>query len=427
MVTKNTDISKETSFAKTERGKQISQLEHALIIFVLKKFSDREHPLSAPKIADYISEITGEEHIARTIRRKLQHLATLQETSEESLINNTLCLTFGGHIVEVSNKGKMNIKKEQCQYYFQPLLNSGDLALICGAITSNRYLTDSEKNYLLEREKILGTITDDAKTLDNAIQNLSNLSLFEKQTSDSVYGDSHLLKLVNQVYDAIENGYMIEIIYGIYDLESPKQKLRFRARNPEKPYKLNPYAMLWNNGAFYLLATHDGHDNPVHFRMDRIVSIKPIVTPDDARIMQPRAPYPPMLKPYFKPLGNRKYEFWIEKYTATFPLMGIYDETNFIDCKIECTSATLSILIDAFGTGLRIVPSPIPHNEKELDFHGKPQTFLCVNLRNVQYDNILQFCLQQHTSLTVLSPSELVEDVKKGLLTSLEKYDKFSD
>lgn len=426
MATKNSNTSKQSTSEKTERDKPINQLEHALIIFVLKKLSDREHPLSAPKIADYISHITGKDHIPKTIGRKLQQLISLQKNPEEDVVNNTLWLTFGGHIVEISNKGKKNITKEQRQYYFQPLLNSSDLALVCGAITSNRYLMDSEKSYLLEREKTLGNIMEDAKNLHEEIQKISNLSLMEKQTSDSAYKNSHLLKHVNQVYDAIENGYMIEIIYGIYDLEPQNRKLRFRARNPEKPYKLNPYAMLWNSGAFYLLATHEGHENPVHFRMDRIMKVTPMVTPEDARVMQPRAALPPMLKPYFKPLGKQKYELISEKYTATFPLMGIYDETNLIDCKIECTAATLSILIDAFGSGLHITPSPISHNETELDFHGNPQTFLCVNLHRVQYDNILLFCLQQHSSLTVLQPPNLVEDVRKGLLASLKKYEKLS-
>lgn len=415
--------SEEIISGKSDRAKLLSQLEHVLIVFVLKKFSDREHPLSAPKIAEYISEITGEEHISRTIRRKLQELTTPQQSSDENVISNTLWLTFGGHIIVISNKGKKEVTKEQRQYYFQPLLNSGDLALVCGSITSNRYLLDSEKNYLLERQKNLGFLMEGPKNLPTEIQDMSKMLFSGPKDSDLVYQNSQMLKHVNQVFDAITKGYMIEIIYGIYDLEPQKQKLYFHPRNPEKPYKLNPYAMFWNNGAFYLLATHDGHENPVHFRMDRIMSVKPIFTPDDARIMQPRAAVPPMLKPYCKPLRNHQYEFLQEKYTTAFPLMGIYDETNLIDCQIECTSATLSILIDAFGTGLRIAPSPVPHKENELDFHGNPQTFLCVNLHNVQYDNILLLCLQQHTSLTVLHPPKLVEDVKKGLLASLNKYE----
>ena len=440
MLTITNDTNKASSFTKTVTGNNpsstdkslcnITQLEHAFIVFVLKKLSSIEHPLSASTIADYIGQLTGEDHSEKTILRKLKALCSLSNNPDADTINNMLWLTFGGSIVEISNEKKKNITKKQSQFYFKPLMNTSDLSLVCGAIASNRYLSSDEKDYLISREMTLTSLDTDSDNLIWQIEEMVSASKSYNKGIDieqsQVYKNSTLLRHINHLYDAISKGYMVEIIYGIYDLNKEDHRMHFHARNEHKPYRLNPYAMLWNSGAFYLLATHDGHNNPVHFRVDRIISIKDIVTEEDATIKQSRAPLPLMLKPFFN-INNKDLEFLSEQYTATYPLMGIYDDKNYQDVFLECTTSTLSILIDTFGTNIRIYPSHIPHGEDELDIHGNPKRFLIAGIKKVQYDNIVQFCLQQHTSLTAIYPQQLVEDVQTVLKASSDRYNNLSD
>lgn len=391
---------------------KFTQLEYSLIVFVLKKFSDINTPLSAADIAEHICDITGKEHSEKTILRKLNHICEVQADTANTNVINTLWLSFGGTVVEVSNLSKKNITKKQSRFYFKPILNESDLALICGTIASNRYLSDAEKSYLIATEKTLNNFNFDDKQL---IQH------------SNTYHKSKLINIINSVYDSITKGYVIEVIYGVYDIDEKLHNTCFHAKNEHKPYHLNPYAMLWNNGSLYLLATHYNHSNPVHFRVDRIISVKPVPTEDDATIMLSRKTLPDELNQFFNYIGNNQYEFLPEKYTATYPLMGIYDVTNYQDCYIECTSSTLSILIDAFGTNLRIYPSNREHTLDATDFHGRPQKFLIAIIKNVQYDNILQFCLQLHTSIVALSPSNLVDDIRNRLQDSLNKYNIISN
>ena len=411
-----------------DRSNTIKQLEHSFIVFILKKLSHKDAPLSASAIADYMCLLTGEMHTEKTTLRKLKEICYLQCDSINPVIGNTLWLTFGGTIIEVSNEGKKNITKKQSKFYFQPLMHASDLALVCGAIASNRYLSDNEKNYLLSREMTLSNLDANPDSIIAQIDELANESLaydyMDDISTSTNKSHSTLLQHINHLYDAIKKGYMVEIIYGVYDLHKNGNKLSFHPKNSNKPYRLNPYAMLWNSGAFYLLATHGGHSNPVHFRIDRIVSIKDIVTEDDATIKEVRAPLPDILKAFFKHNSLGEYEFSSEKYTATYPLMGIYNDTNYQDCFIECTSGTLSILIDTFGASLRIYPSHVPHRDDELDYLGRPQRFLIAGIKQVQYDNIVQFCLQQHTAVTAIYPPSLVEDVKKVLMSSADRYNK---
>ena len=421
-MSKTTSLSSQENFLDMDkRSCYIGQLEHSFIVFILKKLSHKDSPLSASTIADYMGFLTGEIHSEKTILRKLKSLCALQSDNTDHTLENTLWLTFGGSIVEVSNEKKKGITKKQSQFYFKPMMHESDLALVCGAIASNRYLSDNEKNYLLSREMTLSSLNADTSSIRQQIDALAQAPLTYDYLSESNNNATHL-KHINHLYSAIKNGTMIEIIYGIFDLDDKGNRVNFRPKNVNKPYRLNPYAMLWNSGAFYLLATHDGHSNSVHFRVDRIISIKDIVTEDDATIKKERAPLPDMLKPFFKPAGKLHYEFLPEKYTATYPLMGIYDNTNYLDCFVECTATTLSILIDTFGANLRIFPSHVPHREDEVDYLGRQQHFLIAGIKQVQYDNIVKFCVQQHTSITAIYPPKLVEDVRNTLKASFERY-----
>ena len=435
----NIAVEDEQDLAIKERKNFMIQLEMPIIVYILKKCSSKEKPLYASEIGRYMEMITQEKHNTKNMQRKLKKLCLLQNDADEEIVSNTLFLTFGGCVVEVTNENTPNIKKIQTRYYFKPLLDTSDVALICGAITSNRYLTPQEKKYLLTREQTLSLCSDTAESIAQIKEyftpqlppdkpNVSLKQAFAKQTSvkpSSTKQASGLLHLVNRLHDAIENKYQLQIIYGIYDSDPANFKqIRFHARNENKPYTLNPYALLWSNGAYYLLATHDGHDNPVHFRVDRIISARPKALETDATQRKPRSPLPEALKPYFLEDGA---ELDVSKYTATYPLMGIYDAADTQNCFIECTATTLSILIDHFGTALSIQPSPLPHGDDELDFHGNPQQFFAVQIKQVQYDNVLQLCLQQHSSITALHPRRLVEDVQKGLNLALQKYQRVAD
>ena len=430
-LSEKTPAQTEELLSNEERSKFLAHLEIPLLMFILKKLSHKDHPLSAGKIAEYMYLLTKEHHSEKTILRKVKNLCLLQNDVQNKLINNTLFLTFGGCIVEIKMEKSKASKKPQSRFYFRPLLDAGDLALICGTIASNRYLTASEKAYLLAREATLSSA--DANTIDFS-RNLENQDVFPKTLCQKPPVEkaisAHALNLlhhVNQLYDAIEHGYQIELIYGIYDMnDNGSRHAKFRPRNANKPYTLNPYALLWNGGAYYLLATHDGYENPVHFRVDRIISIKTVTDPNDATNPLPRAALPASLKPFFAKKG-KNIAFLPEKYTAVYPLMGIYDEANRMDCHIECTADTLSILIDTFGTQVSILPSPLPHDESEVNFHGKPQRFFMAQIKQVQYDNVKQFCLQQHASITALHPRELVEDIAKDLQAAMEKYRKVLD
>ena len=62
--------------------------------------------MSAARISDRLSEITGLEHSEKTVLRKLQRLVELQEKIRGSVLEKHLRLSLGGTMVEISNREK---------------------------------------------------------------------------------------------------------------------------------------------------------------------------------------------------------------------------------------------------------------------------------------------------------------------------------
>lgn len=395
----------------TEDLSFLKMLEIPLLIRILKEEASEEHPMSAALISDRLSEITGLEHSEKTVLRKLQRLVDLQNKIDDSVLEKHLQLSLGGIMIEISNREK-GVKHIQNRYYFKPLLDRSDVDMVCGTITSNRYLSVKEKEYLIAREK---TLCYGEKYIQDPSPLPEKPHPVQKQLSEQV------LKIVNTLYDAIREKYQVDVIYGFYGAD-PKKYLHpaLLAKNESKPYHLNPYAMIWNDGEYYLLATHRGHTNISHFRIDRIVSVQPAAAEDDAAKNRKREPLPDSLRPFVKRIHGRE-EFQAERYTAVYPLMAIFGEEDLCEAVVECKANAIGVVIDYFGMDLRILPPVLDHPSNEKDINGGVQHYVSIRLPKAQYENVRGFCLLQHSIVTVVSPDRLVFDVKEGLMASMER------
>jgi len=423
--------------------KLLKQCEIPLLFYMLKTTTDETHAMSVSEISEQLDALIPPPNQdnnyfpERTLRRKLDRLTFLNNSKHPMLqsVNQLLQIILGGKIDYREADGILSGKNTvgngtQRRYYFAPVLSSGDMNMIFGSIQSNRYLSDEEKSYLLTRLRLLSPsfdYVDDSFDLHryrhiyetDPLASRPSVSKNKKLPIES----STLLTHIQTIYDAICEEYQLEITYGIYDLEEHTNRLCFRARNKDKAYILNPYAMIWNDGEYYLIATHKNYQNPVHFRIDRILSVVPHVTTDSngykCHVM--RRPIPPALLPFFKKETDQRPVFDAIQYTNTYQGMRIYHKPHLVDCCFECTAQTLQILIDYFGPELKLNASPIPH-PVPTGSDTKPPHYLTATVKNVQYENALGFCLQQAQHLTLLSPIELVNDVKTSLNAIAERY-----
>lgn len=427
----------------------IHSFDMLLIMSILKMYTGDKKAFSIPEITELLNDmfapvLTTDYGIFadRTIYRKLD-LMTSSYNTEGILIdyiNSMLLMLTGGTVRYRAADGIVNGnnttgKGSQKRYYFEPLLTNSDLDMICSALMSSRYLSEDEKNYLLARLSVLKSGYDEAD------RDLIRTALFGSLPlgtpsplnplpvkSPLPSENSMMLSHIMTVYEAIQNEYQLEVIYGMYDFRDRSSRVDFHPRNADKPYILNPYAMMWNEGEYYLIATHKGYENPVHFRIDRIIDAK-IHTKDKKskkngsmiRVPVKRNKIPASLTQFFHRRNNRRV-FDSIAYTNKYPSMKIYGRENLTDCCFECTDISLQILIDCFGTGIRLGRTPVIHPENEVDINGRPLHYITATVTGVQLENAIDFAVEHSNTLTLLSPDELVKEVRDRIRAMYEKY-----
>ena len=417
----------------TELNSLHSDLTTLLILATLKNFSTKEYPLKSSEIHSRMQELYGSYvKDLKSVKRKLnalEYLTSILDHSElldsdtslyepEENIKRDLTneFTLNGNIAYILRQtcnGILRTVQEKegklKKYYFEPLLMDSHLDMLSSSVISNQYLSDEERNYMLNAISSLAPFSQNQNndTAFHLNESLSWPELCSPETVKPFATDNPsfaLLERINLLYQAVTKGYKVAIKYGIYKREYGKKTPILTSK--EKELELHPYALLFNNGRHYLIATQSTHKDPGHFRVDRIYHVKFLPDPDDARIPAKRNPLPDSLRPYFK--GET---FLQEKYTKTYPLMTIYHEINIINATLQGNDRALNILIDYLGkNNLRIISDP---KDSNLEYR------ITVN---AQYEALVNLCAQQHSLITVISPRNLIEDVTSKLKESLEKY-----
>ena len=399
----------------------------SLIVHILKTLSSKTHPLSVPDITAALLSITQQSYNVNTVRRHLSSMIEIfaaDESSEYIDMKNAFISCYGGIIHEIDNSIGVNMKNT---YYFEPLLSAGDVNMLCACVTSNRYMSSREKEYLNAGIKTLSPYySNTIPALDNSMlhnmnkkiamdeiinSNAKNLLDFQKNniyntthSSGKAPKNNHLLDIIQSLDHATRERKQIIIRYGIYTYDDTRLN-HLKLTDRKKEYTLNPYALCWNNGSYYLICTNKGHHIPFHFRVDRILDI--IITNEKCETR------PDTLKPFFK--GK---DFLVDKYTATHPYMSIYDEKDRVDCIFEISAGALSILVDYFGENIRLEKTDM----NTVDVSGNTQPVFKAEIKDVEYPCLKLFTIQHHHLLRVLSPGRLIDDLKFELSKSLEKY-----
>ena len=413
----NTTDSDET----TDLSLLFKALDISFIIPVLKYTTDATHPLSANEVAACMNHLVqgSAEYTEKTILRKLRHICDLMEdTSSDTLpARQAFALTYGGYVRTISNTAS----REQVKYYFEPILQSSDISMLYSSLASNRYLPDAEKEYLLH---ILQTLSPDKR-----IEGISIPEYFRHLPSRtySLEGPQNYIDLsntVNLLYEAIQKKKRISLTYGTYAPDKKNyRRIGFQIKNPDKPYILNPYALFWNDGYYYLLATQWNYQDVSIYRVDRIVSVEYYQSNKPERMEC--AKLPDHLEKYFKNYGTDTEYFDAKLYTSVHPMLQFSKEENLISCVLECKAPVLNYLVDTFGPieildkKIQILDSVIEHDDDQNN-NGEP--YYTVRIPKVQYENIVAFCCRNMNLVTPLEPMELLIQIFIDWLPTLKKY-----
>lgn len=488
-TTHTTDFDDPTTFSKRIKPIQLflviyilkrfsKDKEHSLSVSEIDVLMDR---IVGPYMKDY-SKTEDSDARQKTLKNILNHLCESEdyfidnkeyylegnseklasESSENALPPIALILnTVLGGRVRMYQPGK-----SKHYYYFEANTSESDLSLISGSILSSHFFSDYEKDYLLSRIHTLNLYKSKEKLLKKFYGNEDVAPIIKglrvaalprliypnklvhkpdgskkkqsisksKELFSLPQDSSDILSNIQILYRGIQEKYQVKILYGKYSTnkeDARQNKVTFEKKS--EAYIINPFSMLWNGGHYYLVATKanpDGSQSSVrHLRIDRIIDASLLVQEEDHTKYVTRADFPPELQGFTCKSIRGREKLDIQKYTASFPkMLSNFKNENFETIILECTSSTLSIIVDTFGAdNIQVKPSTLPHKKEKM---GDTTEYIFVRIKNVMYTNALFFCLQNQTNVTssipnvvAVSPKRLVLDVQNHLKQSHNYYD----
>ena len=256
-------------------GKKPNQkLKPYLVMQYLLKYSDESHLVSAPELVGYLQEICGIYAERRSIYRDIEEInkAILMVENEVDICEAEEMLESEND-PEGDNKTIVYDRSRKGFYVRQRHYEYDDIRLLAEAIYSAKFLTEKQSKNLVdvvcefvseaqaETIKHDAFLTDRVKTINKSV--INNLSAINAAMSKGYGKNKHIPEKISFKY----------LKYSIEDLSKQSER-----RNGNK-YVVSPYALLINDGNYYLLAYADYAKDLRTFRVDRMKEVSAIGEP----------------------------------------------------------------------------------------------------------------------------------------------------
>ena len=279
---------------QTEQNKQAKKLLIMYILEILKRHSDKKHPLSQKEIAEKV-----EQNFGMTVDRK-------------AIKRNLISLKDMGYDIRYKETKRKGGEEVICsEWYLEPEFTEGELRLLIDGLLNSKHIRPNQCRDLID--KLCGLHSE---YFSDRIKHVSPLSIGMHNTE--------LFLTIELLDDAIENGKQISFTYNNYGTD---MKLHPRR---EKKYVVSPYRMVTANGRYYLICRHDKYEDISYYRVDKITGVEPLEIP--AKHLNDKIDIPRHLAEHIYMFPGRS-----------------------IDVKFRADKHIISDIIDWFGTGMKIL------------------------------------------------------------------------
>ena len=312
---------------------------------ILCQETDEEHPMESTELIEKLAEM--DIHCERkTIYRDIE---TLIECGYE-----VMCV-----------RGKKN------QYYvLDRSFDLPELHIMLDAVQAASFITPQKTKQLVDK------IADLAGSRKGEVIK-RNLVAFNitKNTNEQIYYS------VDEIVRAISKKKKIEFKYFDYDANHKKVY-----RKEGNKYIMNPYSTILSNDNYYLLGYNDKHKNIMHFRVDRMDSVR-------------------MLEDDILPLdSNNEFDVTKHKREVFGMFTGSEENVRFIIHK-----SLLDVIFDRFGSDVKLMK----YDEDNYTFTA-----------DVQVSPIfIGWCCAFGQKVKVVSPSNVVEQIKEYVENIYKQYE----
>ncbi len=228
-----------------------------------------------------------------------------------------------------------------------------EVKLLIDAVQSSRFITNKKSKALIQ--KLAAFVAPNQKQV---LKRQLYVDARPKSVNESIY------LTVDRIQTAIAEKKKITFKYYDYTPEKKRE-----LRHGGQVYSVSPYALIWNNDAYYVVGYNDARGILATFRADRIARLEIA----DARIVP-------------KPKGFDVSDYFSQDFTMR----------SGKECEVEllCENSLMNNIIDRFGEKV--------HTEIADDGHFKVVT--TVGLSNTFYG----WVFASEGKIKILSPEEAV-------------------
>lgn len=322
------------------------KLKSLLVAQVLLKRTDEDHAIKTSEIIEHLDNygITAEAH---SVQRDIRTLNKLFEKDNDPNL-------------EVEERERLNyyIEYDKSQHGYKVSsrpYNFTELKLLAECIHSAKFISEKESKVLLET---VYSLCSEAQE-----EEIRKKVYLVGRTKGKTRND-RMLRSIQRINEAIKADCQIEFQYMKYTIQDRANQVS--KRNGEA-YRYSPFALLINEGNYYMIAADQRGRKLYHFRVDRMKGVKLVCEERTGKDLYKNFDIENYTHRVFSMYGgeemdiklwfeNRLLDTVIEQFgTGSDVFYGYDDEKHFIiRTKIEVSSQFYSWLC-RFGTQVKII------------------------------------------------------------------------
>lgn len=262
--------------------------------------------------------------------------------------------------------------QEKGTYYYHLVNRKFELAelkLLVDAVQSSKFITAKKSNELIKKIGSFASVYE-SKELQRQVYVSNRI----KTMNESIYYN------VDQLHEAINTNKKITFQYSAWTVDK-----KIKLKNGGALYHISPWALMWDNENYYMVAYDSEEEKIKHFRVDKMLKITLTENERDG-------------KEQFKKFDMAVYA------KKMFGMFGGTEE----NVRLECKNYLVGVIIDRFGKDTMIIPTDGERFRINVDVEVSQQ--------------FLAWVIGLGEGAKILSPEHVVEMMRTEVRILMEQY-----
>lgn len=339
------------------------------ILDILKRYTDAEHTMEQKDIVERLRSDYGMTVDRKAVKANLMELAD-----------------FDDHIDYMETeryKKDGTVEQLTTGWHYSHEFEDAELRMLIDSILFSKAIPEKQSEKLIAKISGLSNVY-----FKNKVKHVSSLPALEHTSNkNTIYN-------FDVIDDAITEGKQISFTYNDYGADKQLHPRR------ERPYIVNPYQMVANDGRYYLVCNYDNHDNLANIRIDKMTGIELLQTPAKAKEL----------------VKGMEHGLNLPKHMAEHIYM-FSDEPVTIVLRV--LKRNISDIVEWFGKGFAVIDEDIARRYQ--DFYETDEDVLYVRL-TCSKAAMSHWAMQYGDSVEVIYPHELRETLAEKTERMYRKY-----